>query len=618
MLTGMNFRAASPAQQAAALVQRGFAAQQAGDTAGANKAYAQALTLQPGQPDALQLLGLMARHRGDLAQAERLMRASLVSREAQPHVWNNLGNVLADQARADEAEACYARAVVLAPTYADALYNLACQRHARGQTDAPALLLQAMQQPPGPTLAMRQLQAQMLADGGLLIEAQGVIDQALAQAPQHPRLHHQRAVLLQRRQRPAEALQAHQQALALGEDAADAHYGLGNTLQSLGRHTEAQAAYRNALARQPTHALAHYDLARLRWRLGDTDFDAELRQALQRQPGVAALALMHGQLLVRAERLVDAAQAFRLGLAQAAVPAPERAALHDGLGACLVRMGEVQAGLVQHQQALTAAPPTAEVLCSQATSLLIARQAPAAAQAAEAALALTPHHQLAWALLGIAWRALGDPRSRWLDDPQRHVGVYDLPPPPGWTDMASFNAALAEELGRLHAADSEAPVDQTLRHGTQTLGNIFEQGHPLVDALKVRLGQAIDHHIAQMPADAQHPLLRRRSMGWRYTDSWSSRLRRQGFHTDHVHPHGWLSSCYYVALPPSVADTNRRAGWIRFGVPDFDAGLADLVPHHVQPQPGRLLLFPSLSWHGTVPFSDDTPRLTIAFDVVPT
>ncbi|WP_414708827.1 putative 2OG-Fe(II) oxygenase, partial [Roseateles sp.] len=35
------------------------------------------------------------------------------------------------------------------------------------------------------------------------------------------------------------------------------------------------------------------------------------------------------------------------------------------------------------------------------------------------------------------------------------------------------------------------------------------------------------------------------------------------------------------------------------------------------PRPGRLLLFPSYLWHGTLPFEDDAFRLTVAFDVVP-
>jgi hypothetical protein len=204
------------------------------------------------------------------------------------------------------------------------------------------------------------------------------------------------------------------------------------------------------------------------------------------------------------------------------------------------------------------------------------------------------------------------------------VQAYDLPPPEGWPDMASFNLALAAALEALHT-DVQAPVDQTLRHGSQTMDNIFDQGHPLVEQLKGRITQAVDRYIAHLeslPADDSHPLRGRTSPHWRYTDSWSSRLRSSGFHTNHVHSHGWISSCYYVALPPVMTASGdgdaTRDGWISFGTPDISIPGCDPGPRRQeQPRVGRLVLFPSCMWHGTLPFTDTQPRLTIAFDVVP-
>jgi hypothetical protein len=37
----------------------------------------------------------------------------------------------------------------------------------------------------------------------------------------------------------------------------------------------------------------------------------------------------------------------------------------------------------------------------------------------------------------------------------------------------------------------------------------------------------------------------------------------------------------------------------------------------VRPDPGKLILFPSYFYHGTIPFEDHRYRTTIAFDVVP-
>ena len=109
--------------------------------------------------------------------------------------------------------------------------------------------------------------------------------------------------------------------------------------------------------------------------------------------------------------------------------------------------------------------------------------------------------------------------------------------------------------------------------------------------------------------------LRPARRGFRFAGSWSSRLGDAGFHVNHVHPEGWISSCYYVGVPHVVKNEKEKQGWIKFGEPSFDTGLS---PRRVlQPVPGRLVLFPSYMWHGTIPFHDASPRMTIAFDAVP-
>ncbi|HWC63258.1 MAG TPA: putative 2OG-Fe(II) oxygenase [Rhizomicrobium sp.] len=84
---------------------------------------------------------------------------------------------------------------------------------------------------------------------------------------------------------------------------------------------------------------------------------------------------------------------------------------------------------------------------------------------------------------------------------------------------------------------------------------------------------------------------------------------------NHIHPEGWISSCYYVAVPEAVKNDETKEGWIKFGEPSVEAGLG--FRRAIQPQPGRLVLFPSYMWHGTIPFHDKAVRTTIAFDAVP-
>jgi hypothetical protein len=95
------------------------------------------------------------------------------------------------------------------------------------------------------------------------------------------------------------------------------------------------------------------------------------------------------------------------------------------------------------------------------------------------------------------------------------------------------------------------------------------------------------------------------------------RLRPNGFHADHVHPEGWLSSAFYVDLPQTMANAVGREGWLMFGQPGVRTEPALGAEHFIEPEPGLLTLFPSYMWHGTVPFSGDRPRLAVAVDILP-
>ncbi|MCW5633691.1 MAG: tetratricopeptide repeat protein [Rubrivivax sp.] len=349
------------AHTAAAFAERmreGEVARRRGDLAGATAAVQAALALVPGQPEALRWLGEFARTGGDDTAAETWWRRSLAAHEAQPAVWNNLGNLLARTGRAEkieEALAAFARAIALAPGYTEAHYNRARVLHRAGRAAEAASALQAaLSLPGGPRASMLQLAARLHEDAGQLEDALRTLDAALREAPDKPALHHNRGVLLHRLGRHAEALAAHERALALGlgrgagEAAAGAHYNHGNVLQALGRGEEALAAYRRAIAAEPRHRLAHYDLARLRWRLGDEPFDAELRALEAGEPASALGPGLRGHMLARAERHDDAAAAF----AEALQREPAAAGFHDGLGRALSRLGRHDEALAAHARAV--------------------------------------------------------------------------------------------------------------------------------------------------------------------------------------------------------------------------------------------------------------------------
>ncbi len=129
---------------------------------------------------------------------------------------------------------------------------------------------------------------------------------------------------------------------------------------------------------------------------------------------------------------------------------------------------------------------------------------------------------------------------------------------------------------------------------------------------------AVERHVQRL-GRGDGPLLSRNTGRFGFSGAWSVRLRSGGHHADHVHPHGWISSACYIALPPTVgAGGDDRAGWLRLGKPAIPTRPPLEADHHVKPEPGLLVLFPAYVWHGVEPFTSDQPRLSVAFDVVPT
>jgi hypothetical protein len=147
----------------------------------------------------------------------------------------------------------------------------------------------------------------------------------------------------------------------------------------------------------------------------------------------------------------------------------------------------------------------------------------------------------------------------------------------------------------------------------------------MIQALAQQIRRQVEDRIAGLPEDPTHPFLSRNSGRIDFVGSWSVRLRSGGFHVSHIHQEGWMSSALYVELPPSVVEASRdagagepSAGALTFGVPSSLFGL-DVEPRRIErPEVGRVVIFPSYFWHGTIPFEGETPRLTVAFDMVPT
>lgn len=562
---------------------------------------------------ALCLMGLLLAERGALAEAQSFLREAVALQPGAAALHHHLGNVLQQQGDLEGAEAAYRKAAALKPDYWEAFYNLGVVRAGLGR-EAEALAAHRRALAINPRAVAAQVQiGRLLHKAGDDDAALAMLDAAAAAAPERFDAHYYRGVALAARARFAEAAAAQAQATRLAPARFEGHMALGNALVRLGRETEALAAYRRAIEADPAQLSAHREFNDLAWTLGhDVRALGSHAYARSRLGDTPDLLLAEAELRMR---FFEGAPAEAL-LARAPAADQGRADIADARGRALALQKRYGEAAAQFARAIEAEPDAPGHRRELAIALLKDGRGDAARKALDEVLARAPLDQQALGLRTLAARLTGEGDYLARFENLDWVRVIDLPLPPGFADAASFNAALAEELTQFHTRKAP-PLDQTLHAGTQTPGALFGRPSRLVALLEDSLRRAIAGYIRGLPDDPGHPFLSRKSEAFGFSGSWSCRLFSSGFHTNHVHHQGWISSAYYVDLPPQVAAGEGGQGALKFGESPFGLGERDRPLRAIRPVVGRLVLFPSYFWHGTVPFTSDRARLTVAFDVVP-
>lgn len=614
MAQGTLGRAALTAQEAAAL-SGAFQALQRGDVGAALAIAHKIAAAAPASPDALHLLALCLRDSGDLDGAAQAFSRALAAAPRHADMLNNFGSLLLRQGKAGEAVARYKAAIAIAPTRENFWMNLSLAQSALGaHHDALASAAHAATLAPNDARVLRALAAAQ-RESGDLDGSEASLRKSLTLDPQNGQAWTSLGIVRRLIGDPEDSLLCYAKARATGYNAPELADAEASAHLDLGDFAKALAAAKTLTQIAPAYVAGHVLAAHIQWEYGVGDANdplASLEHAASSQPQNHELSVALINALLEAERAEEALAHIRR--ARAVQDGPALAVAHAG---ALHLLGDIDGATAVLEAAAPTLGASAPFSVAFARQLIRAKRPDAAAQRALFAAQKDPLNQEAWAMLSTAWRMLDDPREQWLCDYERFVLVDDVAPPAGYVTQAAFIEALSAKLSAMHSSQ-HAPLNQSLRGGTQTSGSLFGRRDPVIAAARDALRASIERMIAKLPDDPGHPFLGRRARSVRFSGSWSVRLRSAGRHVNHYHPRGWLSSAFYIELPPSVARADAaHAGWIQFGQPplQYETGLE---PRRVeQPKIGRLVLFPSYMWHGTVPFSDDAHRMTIAFDALP-
>jgi tetratricopeptide (TPR) repeat protein len=579
-------------------------------------AHSQLESLVAANPDYVEGLRLLAGTKqalGDPAQAESLLRRAL---EIDP-VWaptlTTLAELLLTAGRGAEAVGLLQRAIQGSPPYPRAALLLVRHYLDAGQPASALEIATPWCNSGKVDDELSALHVTAYAALGRQGEAVANYRRLVALAPDNPIATHTLAVALNAANQPEEAERVVRQTLGHTRPTAVMHHTHARSLITLERFDLAELALRECVKLEPHRAEAQDSLAQLIWmRTGNiTEATRVLDQALEKYPHDDALWATKAALLQGAG---DARGGYTCLATRAARPQPHPMLLiRAGLAALEF---EPATALSLAEQAMRAQPnnPTArKLLCAAYLGV-----GDGAAAMAECAILLkaTPDDQYLIAMQTTALRLLNDPRYAAMCDYDEMVLSTPLETPPGWSDLSSFLTDLSSRLDALHNPHGHRLLYQSLRQGTETTQDLSRSRDPVIQALFHAFAAPIARyrdHIGQ----GQDALRRRNRGASRYNGSWSVRLHSAGYHTNHVHPRGWISSACYIQLPDSMRAGRTAEGILSFGAPGLLTTPALNAEWSVRPEVGLLVLFPSYFWHGTLPFHSEQPRLTVAFDVVP-
>ncbi|WP_262695665.1 tetratricopeptide repeat protein [Kordiimonas aquimaris] len=602
-------------QQLMHMLNQGAQALNSGDAYTAEKNFLNVLKYVPNEPNALFLLGGVRKQNGDMEDAKKLMLKALDAHPNPAQVHNSLGNIYRETGETSDAVSSYNAAIKCDPEYAEAFFNRGLMHHADEKyADAAKTIETALSKSPRNPSFMNAL-GTSYKELSRMDDAERMFKSAISLQPNYVKALNNLGALLRKQYRFEEAIEFLQKAIQIAPKVVEPRFILANIYYELGDFTQADEAYRTIIAIQPDFQDAHESLNRLYWEHGKTDlYGKSYIVGIKACPHTVELCEKHLLALENVGRIEEALDYAKVYLDTF----PSHAGLHQKAARLYAFNGNADTANDFYKSAIDLDPDSPSIRMDASKHMLQTGEFEKALTELSVAENFEPDNQRLWAYRGLCWRMLGDERHEWLNSYNTYIRPAMIEAPKGFSNNTEFLQALKADLKKYHTT-IQAPVDQTLHGGSQTHGMLFDRPDTTIHQLKQALLKPINAYINALPGkDSRHPLLRRNTGVADFATSWSVWLKDGGFHVNHVHTMGWVSSSFYIDVPRnSTEQDTQHEGWIKFGESGLMLGGDDLPVKYIKPEPGMLVLFPSYMWHGTIAHRQPANRITAPFDLLP-
>ena len=432
-----------------------------------------------------------------------------------------------------------------------------------------------------------------------------------------------------------ESLKIYQKSLALDNNDPEAHNNLGLVLQKQGRLQEAMLSLKKAITLKPDFIIAIYNLGNTLKEIGNLeDAEINLKRCIELKPNFIEAYINLANTQSENNNFKDAERSLKkcIELKQNFIPA------HYNLGNLLKKLGRLDEAMTSYNYLLKLKPSYKPALLGRGQIFFIKKKFDQAlndfdncnTSESRARALITLYNsgnideiyqrinnnakldeknlRVAAFSSFISHKENKETKNNFCKNPLEFLYFSNLSSHLKNSDK--FIDDLIDQIKHINA--SWEPSNKTTIKGFQSTKNLFvDPKGKIKDLQKIIIDELQKYNLKFKDKSClfinEWPL-KKNLFGWHVI------LQQQGYQDPHIHPAGWLSGVIYLKVVPSL---EKNEGAIEFSLNAQNYSDVKSPKFIHQPKKGDIVFFPSSLHHRTIPFTTNTDRIIISFDLLP-
>ena len=432
-----------------------------------------------------------------------------------------------------------------------------------------------------------------------------------------------------------ESLKMYQKSLALDNNDPEVHNNLGLVLQKQGRLQEAMLSLKKAITLKPDFIIAIYNLGNTLKEIGNLeDAEINLKRCIELKPNFIEAYINLANTQSENNHFKDAERSLKkcIELKQNFIPA------HYNLGNLLKKLGRLDEAMTSYNYLLKLKPSYKPALLGRGQIFFIKKKFDQAlndfdncnTSESRARALITLYNsgnideiyqrinnnakldeknlRVAAFSSFISHKENKETKNNFCKNPLEFLFFSNLSSHLKNSDK--FIDDLIDEIKHINA--SWEPSNKTTIKGFQSTKNLFvDPKGKIKDLQKIIIDELQKYNLKFKDKSClfinEWPL-KKNLFGWHVI------LQQQGYQDPHIHPAGWLSGVIYLKVVPSL---EKNEGAIEFSLNAQNYSDVKSPKFIHQPKKGDIVFFPSSLHHRTIPFTTNTDRIIISFDLLP-